>query len=205
VIDSICPTHQLRKLPRSKYYRVTKKHIPRFDHFCGWLGQPIGEENYREFLIFVAVHALMCTYGILVSGVLIIGFKQGQGLIDMLLNDVILTMIFGFLTLACVPLVAFFGFHMYLIANGMTTNEYYKWKLVRARHAAAKEQFQRQQFQMIDRDVEVSHALAPGEELLADPGPHPCNLYDNGVYKNFLEVLSPRSLRRGREGLNKSE
>ncbi len=38
------------KLARSKYDMYSGQHVPRFDHFCGWLGTPIGEENYRYFL-----------------------------------------------------------------------------------------------------------------------------------------------------------
>jgi DHHC palmitoyltransferase len=209
VKDCICPTLQLRKLARSKYDRYSGKHIPRFDHFCGWLGQPIGEENYREFLVFVAVHAAMCTYGSIVSGILILASNKGKGLIDNVFSDPILSIIFAFLTTASVPLIVFFAFHMYLIACGMTTNEYYKWKLISARHAEAQERFQ-QQHQTHHQlkgegDVEGVAAGRQDGTTVADPGPHPCNQYDNGVFKNFMEVLRPRSLRRGREEMNKSD
>ena len=222
--DAIFPTHPqllLRKLARSKYDRFTRMHIPRFDHFCGWLGQPIGEENYREFLIFVAVHAFMCTYGSLVTGILILGQyspQEGRGWWDLRLQDSLVTILmFAFLTSACVPLIGFFAFHMYLIAKGMTTNEYFKWRLISTRHAAAMERFQQQQQQqqkllrqqhhslhlaVSDTDVEKSSGSSskdvPQEELLTDPGPHPRNQYDNGLLQNLLEVLRPHSLRRGR-------
>ena len=208
----------LPKLARSKYDRFTRSHIPRFDHFCGWLGQPIGEENYREFLLFVAVHALMCTYGSLVTGILILGGGDPSrpkgldtsGWEGLLQHSRWTYIIFMFLTLACIPLIGFFGFHMYLIAKGMTTNEYYKWKLISARHAAATDRFHNRQSSLpiaaaaaSDPDVEGrSHAPQQQqqgeEEALTDPGPHPRNLYDNGVLQNFLEVLRPHSLRRGR-------
>ena len=33
--ERICPTLQIRKLPRSKFNRKTGLHVPRFDHHCG--------------------------------------------------------------------------------------------------------------------------------------------------------------------------
>jgi palmitoyltransferase ZDHHC4 len=53
----ICPTRQIPKLARSKYDR-SKYHenVARFDHFCGWVHNTIGEENYRWFLLFLVVH-----------------------------------------------------------------------------------------------------------------------------------------------------
>ena len=43
------------KLARSKLDSVTGKIIARFDHYCGWLGQDVGERNYRFFLLFLLV------------------------------------------------------------------------------------------------------------------------------------------------------
>jgi DHHC palmitoyltransferase len=47
--NNICPTLGIRKLARSKYDRFSQTHVPRFDHYCTWLGTSIGEENYRFF------------------------------------------------------------------------------------------------------------------------------------------------------------
>ena len=33
--NKLCPTLKIRKLARSKYDRFSKRHVPRFDHFCG--------------------------------------------------------------------------------------------------------------------------------------------------------------------------
>eukprot|EP00984_Skeletonema_dohrnii_P025111 scaffold14227_cov161-Skeletonema_dohrnii-CCMP3373.AAC.1 len=58
-----CPTLKIRKIARSKYDRFTRRHVPRFDHFCGWINQAVGEQNYRWFLLFLTVHVVMCFYG----------------------------------------------------------------------------------------------------------------------------------------------
>mmetsp|Transcript_52751 Transcript_52751/g.63502 ORF Transcript_52751/g.63502 Transcript_52751/m.63502 type:complete len:238 (-) Transcript_52751:12-725(-) len=59
----VCPTLHMKKLARSKYDRMTNRHVARFDHYCAWLDNTIGEENYRFFLFFVMVQWFMCWYG----------------------------------------------------------------------------------------------------------------------------------------------
>jgi hypothetical protein len=58
-----CPTMRLISPARSKFCRVTNRRVARFDHFCGWMNNSIGENNYRFFLAFLAWHVLLCLYG----------------------------------------------------------------------------------------------------------------------------------------------
>jgi palmitoyltransferase len=58
-----CPTMRFTAPARSKFCRVTNRRVARFDHFCGWMNNAIGENNYRFFLGFLAWHALLCAYG----------------------------------------------------------------------------------------------------------------------------------------------
>ena len=64
VPDRICPTAKIRKLARSKYCRMSQRHVPRFDHYCIWLNQAVGEENHRYFYMFVMSTAILSCYGI---------------------------------------------------------------------------------------------------------------------------------------------
>ena len=195
--NSTCPTLNQRKLARSKYDRFTQKHVPRFDHFCGWLRQPIGEENYRHFLMFVAVHALMCGYGCLIiasiiqdSGKETTPDDEKTAFGSKLRIHASLSMIMCFLGLVAVTLLSFFGFHMYLISRGMTTNEYYKWKLITSRHEAAKARY----LKSLNRDVRKDDEEDQSFTSVNDPGSFPANIYDQGLINNFLEILYPRSL-----------
>lgn len=162
-VNRICPTLNIRKLPRSKYCRVTKRHVPRFDHFCGWLNKPIGEENYRFFLFFIFVQTFMCIYGSYVSALI---FWE-QIVKDDLLNarfynastgvevDAGFRVIFNYLyaknrgvsgcfllqVILGIAFLVFFIFHIMLVCRNMTTNEFSKWRSVRKWHLQAKKRY----------------------------------------------------------------
>lgn len=163
VQNRICPTANIRKLARSKYCRYTKRHIPRFDHFCGWLNQPVGEENYRYFLLFLGVQTFMCIYGSYVTALL---FWEQIVTLDLLnsrfynavTNEEVPTsyfVVFNYLyatnkgIAGCFLLqivlgfafVPFLIFHLMLVCRNMTTNEFYKWRSVKAWHRKAKKNY----------------------------------------------------------------
>lgn len=167
-VDNICPTLQIRKVARSKYCKYTDKHVPRFDHFCGWLNQPIGEENYRWFLVFIFVHVTMCTYGATVLFTLLHGEvldrrKEEDLLLAAAGNGFVAEVLWGhawivvamlFMCTMTVLLGGFFAFHMWLVSTGMTTNEYYKWQDIKAWHKEATTSYRHQK--QIDQGVSHS-------------------------------------------------
>ena len=58
-----CPTMRLQAPARSKFCRVTNRRVARFDHFCSWMNNSVGENNYRFFLGFLLWHVVLCAYG----------------------------------------------------------------------------------------------------------------------------------------------
>jgi hypothetical protein len=152
--NKICPTLNIRKIARSKYDRRTGRHIPRFDHYCGWLDSPIGEENYRYFLFFLFVHQLMVVYGSAVLYIILRGkafeAQAETGLLSFpsalvtsfLWRHVWITTALLVMLTTTALLGSFFAFHMWLIYKGLTTNEYYKWKAIRVWHKEATKTYQ---------------------------------------------------------------
>ncbi|KAJ6236818.1 palmitoyltransferase [Anaeramoeba flamelloides] len=57
-----CPTCNLRKPARSKHCRMLNKCIPKYDHYCGWLMNTIGERNHRIFVLFLVSNLTICLY-----------------------------------------------------------------------------------------------------------------------------------------------
>ena len=159
----ICPTVGIRKIARSKFDRVSGRHVARFDHYCGWVGNSLGEENYRYFLLFLAVHVGMCAYGTIilvrclydeivemdllnatfyiagtgeaVSASKIVVFQYLMARHFALAGTLLLMSVMGLV------LAAFLSFHLYITAKGMTTNEWYKWRQVSLWHRNAKKEY----------------------------------------------------------------
>ena len=208
VPDNVCPTLRIRKLARSKYDRYTGRHVPRFDHYCGWLGNAIGEENYRVFLCFLLVHCSIAIYGaVILCRILLLSqeeavkeqnVREDESLFSNLstgLNGWVFLLALLLLIL-CPALVGLFGFHVYLLFNGMTTNEYYKRKQATAWVTASQ---QRQ------RHTTTAKSDIEEQKQPSSRGQIPANIYNLGVLANMAEVVYPRSLRAKhlQDGLNR--
>lgn len=157
-----CPTAGIRKIARSKYDRMSSRHVPRYDHYCGWVNQTIGEENYRLFLLFLLIHAGMLWYGTIVTTFIFYSESERLGLNTATFYDskgnllktsrkvgiqymmqryTALVSLWVVMFVLALVLTGFVLFHTYLIYNGMTTNEFYKWKAVRKWHAQASTKY----------------------------------------------------------------
>jgi DHHC palmitoyltransferase len=186
--NNICPTLGIRKLARSKYDRFSQTHVPRFDHYCGWLGTSVGEENYRFFLAFVLFHTMLSTYGTFVLVALLwitttttTTTNSSGGAAKNLHDDEsygVATATIGIIAMisamfSCLTVIHS-TFHILLVVRGQTTNEHYKWKqllLLDAAAAAARiNHGRRQQPQQpavvstpdssrLEEDIEECHAL----------------------------------------------
>jgi palmitoyltransferase ZDHHC4 len=203
---TICPILGIRKLARSKYDRFSKTHVPRFDHYCGWLGQTIGEENHRYFLAFVVSHHILFTYGatflfhlLRTEATAIMAMDVSQSppgfsldmLVAMACFDRAITSICILCCILAIPALDMVRFHMMLLSNGMTTNEYYKWKALMA--TAKETSGLTLPSKPVLEDVERrddTHALVRPPDLSAQ------QFYNLGLVGNIHEVLFPRSCRK---------
>lgn len=225
-----CPTLNIRKVARSKYDRFSKQHVPRFDHFCGWLNQAVGERNYRWFLLFLMVHVGMCYYGTWAMGTVLYGEVVDKNLLNatffnavtgtevnadyiivfhyMMMRYFEICGVLLLMTVMSVMLSIFLGFHLYITARNMTTNEYFKWKAVRRWHKKMKQKYEETEkegrfgrtnteesssrdgssFSEQVSDVDVgctgpASAVKPSKQKAVDndcfdPGPMPKNIYE---------------------------
>ena len=145
-----CETTKLLKIPRSKFDRLKyHQNVPRYDHFCGWVYNTIGEQNYRWFLLFLLVHVIMCAYGSTVCGWLFWGEIQDKDLLNLTFFDrrtgekiqsnTFITFqylfarytfelgVFAVMFVMGIALGAFLSYHIWLTCTNQTTNENSKW------------------------------------------------------------------------------
>lgn len=55
-----CPVCNSVKALRSHHSSMTGHCVPRFDHYCSWLGSVIGRANYRLFMQFLLYNLMSC-------------------------------------------------------------------------------------------------------------------------------------------------
>ena len=144
-----CRTTGILKPARSKYCSIMKENVARYDHYCGWLAQPVGEENYRYFLLFLFMTCGMLFYatvGIALTAFSIIEVKglrkatfinrstgetfaaSNMMIFQWILSQHNLMLAVGFMTAVMwFVVLAFLSYHIYLISRNQTTNESFKW------------------------------------------------------------------------------
>ena len=246
-----CRTTGILKPARSKFCSIMQKNVARYDHYCGWLAQPVGEENYRYFLLFLSMTCSMLFYatvGIALTAFSIIetnGLRKatfinrstylsgithsypqspeneysntGTGetfaasnmmIFQWILSQHNLMLAVGFMTAVMwFVVLAFLSYHLYLISRNQTTNENFKWGEFLELIQDAKD--------IIEiRTLRVKQARESNEQKMPDLSDLPeipehysaiavattdvselHNIYDLGIWNNFMEVIFPRSLR----------
>jgi palmitoyltransferase ZDHHC4 len=148
-----CPTRGILRPARSKFDRSKyNENVPRFDHYCGWVNNTIGEENYRFFLFFLMMNVIDCIYGTIMLTKLFCGHLIEKDILNAVVVDRVsgqeypvgMWIIFQYLfdrftwqmavyMLVLVMAVAiglFFLYHCYLTSRNVTTNEAFKWEQV---------------------------------------------------------------------------
>ena len=143
------------KLPRSKMDAFTGKVISRFDHFCPWLNNPVGERNYRYFLLFLFMTAFMLFYGTVATLSVVMTFIVEKNLFDAryvnkrtgkvikaskrmvfhycMHKEQYMMMLLFLCGIMGIVVAAFFMYHLYLVSQNKTTNEGFKWSRAQSR------------------------------------------------------------------------
>ena len=154
--DSYCSTCEMHKPARSKHCSLCEACVPTFDHHCIWLNQCVGEHNYKFFLLFLATNSSYLIYFAYVIGLMLLSpvyehnllnatfvhsstkqeFKASWLLVGryILTSNMILFIVFMLSLAFGITLLLFLLYHLWLVWQGTTTNETFKWSTTRRIH-----------------------------------------------------------------------
>ncbi|KAJ6233483.1 palmitoyltransferase app [Anaeramoeba flamelloides] len=125
-LPTVCSTCKLKQPARSNHCTFTNKCIAKYDHYCSWLMNPIGERNLRFFIFHLFVMlVLYCYYSFLCASILVFKLKM-NGVFDFVYynnksdytKDIGISLIFSFLDGEC---KAFFNFAIFFTLLSLIT------------------------------------------------------------------------------------
>lgn len=227
----MCRSCQILKPARSKHCSICKRCISKLDHHCIFINNCVGHGNQHYFLLLLLTTAILTSYATYV-GIDVMSSEvrklvpswtlRGTGFTWTQYGNVVTWVLqeytrIGAVTLLCLmitPLViGLFGYHIYLIYAGTTTNESMKWQDWQVEMADGfvfKRKLEKDRKKNVNEANETSWPVESQQILLrTEDGTPPRggegigewervwrlrdveNLYDLGFWDNMWDVLWP--------------
>lgn len=118
-----CFTCLMFRSPRASHCSVCDNCVDCFDHHCPWVGNCVGRRNYRYFYMFIISFSLLCIYVLACSLTHLILLAKESSIIEACKTTPASVCIFCICFISVWSILGLAGFHTFLTAVNLTTNE----------------------------------------------------------------------------------
>ncbi|KAM3588530.1 hypothetical protein VKS41_000973 [Umbelopsis sp. WA50703] len=206
-----CKTCQCWKPDRTHHCSICDECVLKMDHHCPWVNGCVGYNNYKFFIQFLCYTTLTSCWMLITTAVAFAQYGRMDTFDGFTIVSLVISGIISFLV------GAFTCAHLGLVTLGRTTIEnkiYHAWDITRPQHdqkfqfqrtqriQAEKEKAQKDKGANVERDMEEGrlekmeqpnkpdkHVRLPETFTLTGK-----NLYNNGVWYNWRDVMGPNIL-----------